>query len=90
MFVSILQRLGLRASRHPGEPLQSRADSTTRTSRPGPSGGKVRVSTGLETAGTAADKPDNQVKDRVGLIKKAQPGRRMRATPKLLPRGDTM
>ena len=71
MFVSILQRLGLRASRHPGEPLQSRADSTTRASRPGPSGEKVRVSTGLETAGTATDKPDNQVKDRVGLIKKS-------------------
>ncbi len=69
MFVSILQRLGLRASRHPGEPLQSRADSTTPTSRPGPSGKKVRVSTGLETAAMATDKPDNQVKDKVGLTK---------------------
>lgn len=69
MFVSILQRLGLRASRHPGEPLQSRADSTTPTSRPGQSGRKVRVSTGLETAATATDKPDNQVKDKAGLTK---------------------
>ena len=69
MFVSITQRFGLRASRHAGEPLQSRADSTTRTSRPGQQGGKVRVSTGLKTAGTAADKPDNQVKDKAGLTK---------------------
>lgn len=69
MFVSILQRLGLRASRHPGEPLQSRADSSTRTSRPGQSGEKVRVSTGLETAATATGKPDNQVKDKLGLTK---------------------
>ena len=69
MFVSILQRLGLRASRHPGEPLQSRADSTTRTSRPGQSGEKVRVSTGLETAATATGKPDNHVKDKAGLAK---------------------
>jgi len=89
MFVSILQRLGLRASRHPGEPLQSRADSTTRTSPPGQSGGKVRVSTGFETAATATGKPDNQVKDKVGLTKIVQSGASMRAIPKLLPRGDT-
>ena len=69
MFVSNLQRLGPGMSRHPGEPLQSRADSTTRASRPGQPGEKVRVSTGLKTAGTAADKPDNQVKDRPGLAK---------------------
>jgi len=69
MIVSILQRLGLRAARHPGEPLQSRADSSTRTSPSKRQGEKVRVSTGLKTAGAAADKPDNQVKDRVGAAK---------------------
>jgi DnaK suppressor protein len=69
MIVSILQRLGLRAARHPGEPLQSRADSSTRTSPSKRQGEKVRVSTGLKTAGAAADKPDNQVKDRVGTAK---------------------
>jgi hypothetical protein len=37
MFVSILQRLGSRVSQHPGEPLQSRADSDTRKFRPGAS-----------------------------------------------------
>lgn len=90
MFVSILQRLGLRASRHRGEPLQSRADSTTRTSRPGQSGEKVRVSTGLETAATATGKPDNQIKEKVGLTKNSSARASMRAIPKLLPRGDTM
>lgn len=42
MFVSILQRLGVRVSQHPGEPLQSRADSNTRKSRSGGQGQKVR------------------------------------------------
>lgn len=69
MIVSILQRLGLRAARHPGEPLQSRADSSTRAIPSKRQGEKVRVSTGLKTAGAAADKPDNQVKDRVGATK---------------------
>ncbi len=69
MFVSILQRLGLLTSQHPGEPLQSRADSITRTSPSGGPGKKVRVSTGLKTAGVAADKPDNQVTDKVGRTK---------------------
>lgn len=69
MIVSILQRLGLRAARHPGEPLQSRADSSTQSSPSKRQGEKVRVSTGLKTAGAAADKPDNQVKDKVGAAK---------------------
>lgn len=90
MFVSILQRSGSRKSGHPGEPLQSPADSSTRTSRPGQAGEKVRVSTGLKTAGTAADKPDNQVKDRHGPASPVPPGPSMRAIPKLAPRGDTL
>lgn len=69
MIVSILQRLGARASQRPGEPLQSRADSPGRSSSATRQGGRVRVSTGLETAGTAANKSDNQVKDKVGLTK---------------------
>jgi hypothetical protein len=90
MFVSILQRSDSRKSGHPGEPLQSRADSSTRASPSGRSGEKVRVSTGLKTAGTAADKPDNQVKDRHGPGRPVPPGTSMRALPKLLPRGDTL
>lgn len=90
MFVSNLQRSGPGKSGHPGEPLQSRADCSTRTSRPGQSGTAVRVSTGLKTAGTAADKPDNQVKDRHGPAQLVPPGTGMRAIPKLLPRGDTL
>ena len=69
MFVSILQRLGLLAARHPGEPLQSRADSNTPTDSSAGRGKKVRLNTGRAFAGTAADKPDNQVKDRVGQTK---------------------
>lgn len=69
MIVSILQRLGARASQRPGEPLQSRADSPGRSSSAKRQGGEVRVSAGLETAGRAANKPDNQVKDKVGLTK---------------------
>lgn len=69
MIVSILQRLGLRASQHAGEPLQSRADSATRSSPEKRQAEKVRVSTGLQTAGAAADKTDNQVKDKVGVTK---------------------
>lgn len=69
MIVSILQRLGSKASQHPGEPLQSRADSPGRSWPEKWQGEKVRVSTGLETAGAAANKPDNQVKDRVGVTK---------------------
>lgn len=69
MIVSILQRLGLRASQHAGEPLQSRADSATRSSPEKRQAEKVRVSTGLQTAGAAANKTDNQVKDKVGVTK---------------------
>lgn len=69
MIVSILQRFGLKASQHPGEPLQSRADSSSRSSPAKRQAEKVRVSTGLETAGSLANKPDNQVKDKVGLTK---------------------
>lgn len=69
MIVSILQRLGARASQRAGEPLQSRADSPGRSSPAKRQGGEVRVSTGLETAGAAANQPDNQVKDKVGLTK---------------------
>lgn len=90
MFVSILQRSASGKSGHPGEPLQSRADSSTRTSRPGLPGEQVRVSTGLKTAGTAADKPDNQVKDRHGPAQPVLPGTSMRLIPKLFPRGDTL
>ena len=35
MFVSILQRFGLRGLRRSGEPLQSRADQNTRTAESG-------------------------------------------------------
>ncbi len=90
MFVSILQRSASRRSSHPGQPLQSRADCSTRMSRPGCPGEPVRVSTGLKTAGTAADKPDNQVKDRQGPAQPVPPGTGMRALPKLIPRGDTL
>ena len=69
MIVSILQRLGLRASQHAGEPLQSRADSATRSSPEKRQAEKVRVSTGFQTAGAAANKTDNQVKDKVGVTK---------------------
>lgn len=69
MIVSILQRLGFRASQRPGEPLQSRADSPGRSSPAKRQTGEVRVSTGLEMAGASANKPDNQVKDKVGLTK---------------------
>jgi hypothetical protein len=89
MFVSIPQRLGSRKSGRAGEPLQSRADSSTRASRPGSSGEKVRVSTGRKTAGMAADKPDNQVKDRLGLANTGPARNRQEDTPKRLPRGDT-
>lgn len=67
MTVSILQRLGSRASRHPGEPLQSRADPDARLTPAKRRGEKVRVSTGLKTAGAAADGPGNQVKDKAGV-----------------------
>lgn len=67
MIVSILQRLGARVSQRAGEPLQSRADAPGRSSPAKRQRGEVRVSTALETAGSAANKPDNQVKDRVGL-----------------------
>lgn len=90
MFVSILQRSGSGKSGYPGKPLQSRADFSTQASRSGQPGETVRVSTGLKTAGTAADKPDNQVKDRHGSAKPVPPGISMRAVPKLLPRGDTL
>jgi len=69
MIVSILQRLGLRASQHAGEPLQSRADSAARSSPAKSQVEKVRVNTGLQTAAAAAGKPGNQVKDRVGMTK---------------------
>jgi len=90
MFVSILQRSASGKSGYPGEPLQSRADCSTRTSRSGRPGETVRVSTGLKTAGTAADKPDNQVKDRHGPAQPVPPGASIRALPKLIPRGDTL
>lgn len=90
MFVSILQRSASGKSGHRGQPLQSRADCSTRMSRSGRPGETVRVSTGLKTAGTAADKPDNQVKDRHEPARPVPPGTSMRALPKLLPRGDTL
>ncbi len=90
MFVSILQRLSVRASQHPGEPLQSRADSNTQASRLGGEGKKVGVSTGLLTAGTAADKPDNQVKEGVGLTKISPARSQHQGHPEAAsPRGET-
>ena len=89
MFVSILQRLDLRASQHPGVPLQSRADSNPRTSPSGRQGGKVRVSTGLQTAGTAADKPGYQVKDKAGPMKISPVRSQHEGHPEAAPRGDT-
>ena len=88
MFVSILQRSVPMKAGDPGEPLQSRADFNPRTSRPGRSGEEVRVSTGLKTAGMAADKPDNQVKDRLGGVNTRPARNRHEDHPKLLPRGD--
>jgi DnaK suppressor protein len=69
MFVSILQRLGARASRHPSEPLQSRADSNTRKSQMGGREEKVGVNIGLKTTGVAAGNRGTQVTDSVGPTK---------------------
>ena len=90
MFVSILQRLILRAAQRPGEPLQSRADPATRTSRSGGADRSVRVSTGRQTAVKAANQARNQVKDRFGLTKVSRARGRSQVHPEAVSRGDTM
>ena len=91
MFVSIPQRLDSRPVRHPGQPLQSRADSSTPIAPSGRDGKRVRVSTGLKTAGMAADKPDNQVKDKVGPLKSSRArSQRYAQAGAVAPRGDTL
>lgn len=69
MIVSILQRLACKASQHAGEPLQSRAEALGRSSPAKGQGGEVRASTCRDTTGVAANKSDNQLKDKVGLTK---------------------
>ena len=91
MIVSILQRLGSQPAGHPGQPLQSRADSSPPIAQPGREGKRVRVSTGLKTAGMAADKPDNQVKDKVGPLKSSRArSQRYAQAGAVAPRGDTL
>ena len=89
MFVSILQRLDLRAAQRPGEPLQSRADSAARTSRSGSADRTVRVSTGRQTAAEAANQAGNQVKDRFGLTEISPARGQPQGHPEAVSRGDT-
>ena len=89
MFVSILQRSGMRTAQRPGEPLQSRADSAARTSRSGDADRSVRVSTGRQTAAEAANQARNQVKDRFGLTEVRPARGRSQVHPEAVSRGDT-
>ena len=89
MFVSNLQRLDLRAAQHPGEPLQSRADSAARTSRFGGVHRSVRVSTGRKTAAETANQAGNQVKDRFGLTEISPARGQPQVYPEAASRGDT-
>ena len=89
MFVSILQRLDQRAAQRPGEPLQSRADSATRTTRLGGVHRTVRVSTGRQTAAEATNQAGNQVKDRFGLTEISPARGQPQVHPEAASRGDT-
>ena len=89
MFVSILQRLNLRAAQRPGEPLQSRADSAARTSRSGGANRSVRVSTDRQTDAGAANQARNQVIDRFGLTEVSLARGRSQVHPETVSRGDT-
>ena len=89
MFVSILQRSGLRAVQRAGEPLQSRADLVAKTSRSGGGCRAVRVNTGRKTVLKAANQAGNQVKDRDGLTEISPARGQPQVHPKAVSRGDT-
>ena len=89
MFVSILQRSGLRAAQRASEPLQSRADLAAITPRSGGADSGVRVSTGRKTILKAANQAGNQVKDRDGLTEISPARGQPQVHPEAVSRGDT-
>ncbi|MES2942774.1 MAG: RNA polymerase-binding protein DksA, partial [Pseudomonadota bacterium] len=62
MFVSILQRLGLKGARRGGEPLQSRADQNTRTAESGGEQGRKPLEAGSRFHAQAASDKKQTVK----------------------------
>ena len=89
MFVSILQRSGLRAVHRPCEPLQSRAYLAAITPRSGGADRTVRVNTGRQTVLKAANRAGNQVKDRGGLTEISPARGQPQVHTKAVSRGDT-
>ena len=89
MFVSILQRSGLRTAQRSFEPLQSRADLAAITPRSGGADKTVRVNTGRQIVLRAANQAGNQVKERDGLTEISPARGQPQVRPEAVSRGDT-